>query len=356
MNKLSQLKNTLQAEGLDALLIAKPTNRRYLSGFTGTSGMLLITPEANLLLTDFRYKDQAVQQAPEFQIVIHSFPLVKTLQELVTKYEVKKLGLEKDFITIAVYQELHENLPGVDLVPVKDFCAELRYIKTPEEITYMKKAVEIADKAFLHIMDFIRVGLSEKEIALELEFFMRRLGSEKNAFDIIAASGVRSALPHGIATNKTIAPGELVTLDFGAVYNGYHSDMTRTVVMGEPDARQREIYDLVLRAQEEVYKVIRPGMKAREADAVARDIISKAGYGENFGHGLGHGVGLEIHEGPRLAPSDETILEPGMVVSVEPGIYLSGWGGVRIEDLVVITPDGCDILTKSPKNIFLMKK
>lgn len=345
------IKERFLEEGIDAIIISKPTNRRYLSGFTGTSGYLLLTAEENCLITDFRYLEQASIQAEHFSIFKQETHWYDTLKQLVNKYNLKKIGIEKDTITLALYEEYLTHLPGVDFIALADPCARERRIKNAEELKYLQKAVDIADQAFEHIFDILRVGLTEREVAFELEFYMRSIGSEKEAFETIVASGIRSALPHGVASTKVIQAGEFVTFDFGAVYQGYHSDMTRTVVMGTPNSKQKEIYELVLKAQEAVLTNLQPGMKCSQADALARDIIIEAGYGENFGHGLGHGVGLDIHEGPRLSPLDETILEPGMTVTVEPGVYIQGWSGVRIEDLVVITSRGCEILTKSPKNL-----
>lgn len=354
MEKTRALKEKLNSEGLDAYLISKPANRRYLSGFKGTSGLLIITREEDIFLTDFRYVEQARIQARGFNVIKHEVPLTSTLKSVFSERGIKFVGVEKDYLTLAVYDDFQKSIAGVEFVPVVCPCDYQRRIKTHQEIQLLKTAIEIADKAFLHIIDFIHVGQTEREAAFELEFFMKRLGSERNAFETIVASGDRSALPHGIASSKLINRGDFVTLDYGAVFEGYHSDMTRTVVMNSADTRQNEIYNLVLRAQQEVIKGVQPGMKANEVDSIARRIIAKAGYGDNFGHGLGHGVGLEIHEGPRLAPADETILEPGMVVSVEPGIYIPGWGGVRIEDLILITPAGCEVLTKSAKDLLVI--
>lgn len=354
MEKTRFLKEKLHEEGLDAYLIAKPANRRYLSGFTGSSGFLLISEEEDILLTDFRYVEQARREAPAFNVIQHGAPMTATLKKVLEERGIKYVGVEKDYLTLAAHDDLVRSIGGVGFVPATCPCEFVRRIKTPQEIQLLKTAIEIADKAFLHIIDFIREGQTEKETAFELEFFMKRLGSEGNAFETIIASGERSALPHGVASTKTINRGDLVTLDYGAIYQGYHSDMTRTVVIKEAGSREKEIYSLVRRAQEEVLAKIQPGMKANEADGIARKIIADAGYGDNFGHGLGHGVGLEIHEGPRLSPTDETILEPGMVVSVEPGIYLPGWGGVRIEDLILITPKGCEVLTKSTKDLLVI--
>lgn len=355
MEKKTQfLKNKLKSEGLDAYLISKPANRRYLSDFTGTSGILVITQDEDIFLTDFRYIEQAGLQTRGFNVIQHEVPMTDTLKKVLLERGVKYVGIEKDYLTVAAYHDLVQSIEEVDFLPVICPCLYQRRIKSEQEILLLKTAIEIADKAFLHIIDFIHVGQTEKEAAFELEFFMKRLGSECNAFETIIASGERSALPHGVASSKTINQGDLVTLDYGAVFQGYHSDMTRTVAIKNAHKRQAEVYELVKTAQEAAIKGIQPGMKAYEADSIAREIIKNAGFGDNFGHGLGHGVGLEIHEGPRLAPSDETVLEPGMVVSVEPGVYIPGWGGVRIEDLILITSNGCEVLTKSPKDLLVI--
>ncbi len=351
MPKLTQVKKWLHEKEVDAFLISKPEHCFYLSGFTGTSGCLVITNslEKNFLITDFRYQEQATEQAKGYDLVLWKETLFQTLGELFQQYGLKKVGIDQAEITLATYEKLKKNLVDVALFPLSDPCVALRKIKSIEELKLLKKAIEISDKAFLHILEFIHPGLTEKEIALELEFFMRRLGGTKMAFETIVASKNRAALPHGVASSRVVQTGDLVLMDFGTVYQGYHSDLTRTIVLGEPDALQEERYKLVLKAQEAVLQEIQPGMRACEADALARNIIAEAGYGKNFGHSLGHGVGLEIHESPSLSPRDATILEPGMVLTVEPGIYISGWGGIRIEDMVVITPGGCERLTKSPQ-------
>ncbi|MGI6533449.1 MAG: M24 family metallopeptidase [Peptococcia bacterium] len=351
LEHLAQFKAALQTQGLDAFLITDAVHCFYLSGFTGTNGWLLITAaqEQDYLVTDFRYQEQAAEQVTGLRIELQGASAVTTISELAQQCGLKTIGLDQEKVTLAVYAQLKEAMPQVTLLPSANPATEIRKRKNSQELQFIKKAVEIADKAFLHLLDYVRPGLSEKEIALELEFFMRRLGGTKNAFETIVASGERSALPHGVASNRILQDGDLVLLDFGTVYQGYHSDLTRTLYIGEPDGKAREIYQLVLRAQEAVLAQIQPGMKANELDAIARKMIAEAGYGAEFGHGLGHGVGLEIHEKPSLSPRDETVLEPGMVVTVEPGIYLPRWGGIRIEDMVVITPGGCEILTKSPK-------
>ena len=263
------------------------------------------------------------------------------------------LGFESRAISHEQFLRYVEVLE-VELQRTTDLIEGLRVIKEQEEIEKIRKAVEITDAAFAHILDFIKPGVTEREIALELEFYQKRMGGEKNAFDFIVASGQRSALPHGVASEKVIEKGDFVTLDFGVFYQGYCSDLTRTVVVGEPDEKQREVYELVLKAQLAVIENVKAGMSCKEVDEIARGIIGDAGYRENFGHGLGHGIGLEIHEGPRVSFTSETILQTGMVMTNEPGIYIPGWGGVRIEDDLLITEEGCEVLNKAPKELIIL--
>jgi Xaa-Pro aminopeptidase/Xaa-Pro dipeptidase len=249
-----------------------------------------------------------------------------------------------------MYTKLAESIPNLTLVPVQ--LDTLRMVKDANEVASIRKAVEIADQAFSQILTFIKPGMSEQAVAVELEYYMSKFGSEKTAFDTIMASGKRGALPHGRASQKIIEAGDFVTMDFGAVYQGYHSDITRTICMGAATERQRQIYDIVLQAQLAGVKATKPGKLGRDVDAVSRKVIEDAGFGEYFGHGLGHSLGLNIHEDPRLAPANtHTALMENMVVTVEPGIYLPDWGGVRIEDTVLINADGCQILTASTKQL-----
>jgi len=352
--KLTLLRDKMKTQNLDGFLVTNPYNRRYLSGFTGTSGNLLITATSAELITDFRYVEQAREQAPDFAIVRHERDILECVGEQVQKMNIKRLAFEQDDVTFAVYQKLSVLLEGVELVPVQGIIEELRLVKTAEEIKVLKEAAAVADKAFAHILNFIKPGVTERQVANELEFMMRSLGATSSSFDTIVASGPRSALPHGVATDKKIQSGELVTLDFGAYYQGYCSDITRTIAVGKPDPKLEEIYAIVLKAQLNGIQKIKPGMSGKEADALTRDIIGEAGYAQYFGHGTGHGIGLEIHEGPTLSPRGEKILQPGMVVTVEPGIYLPGVGGVRIEDDVVITEQGCEVITSSPKEFIIL--
>lgn len=352
MSRLTKLRTKMTSEKFDAFLCMRPENRRYLSGFTGSAGMLLITQDQAFLLTDFRYLEQAAAQAPEFQVVKIGNEPFKTLAELNQGIEV--LGFEGDFVTFEEYGKLEQNFARTRLVSRPELVNHLRSVKEPSEIELIREAVRIADDAFSEILQFISVGQTEAEIALHLEFSMRQAGASGPSFDFIAASGWRSAMPHGVASSKKVQQGEFLTLDYGAIYQGYCSDITRTVCLGEPDEKQRALYDTVLAANRAGIAAVRPGLTGKEVDAAARKLIEDAGYGEYFGHGLGHSVGLAIHEGPNLSPREERVLEPGMVVTVEPGIYLPDYGGVRIEDMVLVTEQGCEVLTKAPKDLIII--
>lgn len=353
MSKLEKLRAGLQAAGIDALLVTRPENRVYISGFKGSSAFIVVGMTGAYLLTDFRYVEQAKEQAPEFDVIQHTTPWSITLSEVLSSAGIKRLGFEKDYLTYGVYEELSGKL-STELVPVSGLVEKLRMTKAEDELQSMQKATQIAEAAFAEILPEIRVGKSELEIAFLLEMTMRKLGSERNAFPIISASGPRSCLPHGAPTERALQAGDFITLDFGAVVNGYCSDMTRTVILGEPGAKQREIYEIVLKAQLAAQEAVKPGVRGMDVDKAARDIISAAGYGEYFGHGLGHGVGLQVHEGPGAGSRSENVLEPGMVVTVEPGIYLPEWGGVRIEDMVVVTEDGYRNFNHSSKELIVL--
>lgn len=347
--RVTKLRDLLAAKGLQAMLVASPINRRYLTGFTGSAGYVLITPQHSYLLTDFRYMTQAPQQAAGFKVVEHAAKVTETLKELLASEGITSLGFEKNHVTYAVYSDYSEQLNPVSLVPAGGLVEELRMIKDQEEIQVMQRAADLADATFQHILGLVAPGKTEREIDLEMEMFMRKGGATCSSFDTIVASGERSALPHGVASSKVIQGNEFITFDFGALLDGYCSDLTRTIAVGSPDPKLKEIYDIVLEAQLTALNGIKPGMTGREADALARDVITKYGYGEYFGHSTGHGLGMEVHESPRLSKLSDDILKPGMVVTVEPGIYLPDLGGVRIEDDIVITETGIHILTSSSK-------
>lgn len=348
--KLRKIREKLLEKELDGILINSPYNRRYVTGFTGTAGAALITKDAAIFITDFRYSNQAQEQATDFTIIEHEQLLIDEIAKQVKKLQIKQLGFEADHTTFASY-ELYEEQLETKLLPVSGMIESLRQIKTAEELQVLQDAAKIADDAFEHILSFIKPGVKEIDIANELEFFMRRQGATSSSFDTIVASGWRSALPHGVASEKEIQNGELVTMDFGALYKGYCSDITRTVAVGEISDELKEIYDTVLAAQIAGVDQIKAGMTGKEADSLTRDIINDKGYGEYFGHSTGHGIGLEVHEGPSLSQRSDTKLEANMVVTVEPGIYIPKLGGCRIEDDIVITETGNKRLTNARKEL-----
>ncbi|MDP4096757.1 Xaa-Pro peptidase family protein [Paenibacillus sp. P96] len=349
MERVLKLRQAMEERNLHAMLVASPVNRRYLTGFTGSSGYVLITDTGSFLLTDFRYMTQASEEAKGFTVIEHAGQVMETVKELLQSERINELGFEQDHVTFGTHGTYTEQLESVKLVPVAGIIEKLRMIKDDGEIEVMQRAADLADAAFAHVLPFIKPGVTERELDLELEFFMRKHGATSSSFDTIVASGERSAMPHGRASGKVIQKDELITFDFGALLEGYCSDLTRTVATGNLQPQLKEIYDIVLEAQLHALEHIKAGMTGREADALARDIISKYGYGDQFGHSTGHGLGMEVHESTRLSKLSDDVLQPGMVVTVEPGIYLPGLGGVRIEDDIVITADGIRVLTKSSK-------
>lgn len=351
--KLAKLREALKENGLDALLVTNPYNRRYMTGFTGSAGVAIISAEDAVFITDFRYTEQAAKQVLDFRIVKHEKTIIEEVANQAKEMKIKTLGFEKDNVSFGTY-ELYNDKVDAELKAVSGIVEKLRMVKTADEIEILQQAAKIADDAFAHICTFIKPGVTELEVSNELEMFMRKQGATSSSFDTIVASGERGALPHGVATDKVIQSGELVTLDFGALYNGYISDITRTVAVGEPSEKMKEIYEVTLSAQELALEKIKAGMTGIEADAIARDYIKSKGYGDAFGHSTGHGIGLEVHEGPALSFRSETVLVPNMIVTVEPGIYLPGIGGVRIEDDIIITEDGNVRLTHSPKELIIL--
>ncbi len=330
------------------VLISSPANIFYFSGFTSEDCLLYISRTRLALLTDSRYTVQAKLEAVGFEVID------KDILGYLQGIPENTILFEEDYLTAGKKQNLESKLSPKELISGQSIISSLRRIKDSGEIEKIKASAALADEAFEHILGFIKPGIPEVDIAFELEFFMRKKGAKSLAFDTICASGTRSSMPHGVASDKKIANGDFVTLDFGCVLEGYCSDMTRTVVIGNPDERQKEIYNLVKKAQQTALDALCPKLACKDADKVARDIIDLGGYGKNFGHSLGHSVGIEIHEAPNLSPKSKDVLSVGNVVTVEPGIYIDGFGGVRIEDLVVITPDGIENMTKSPKELLII--
>ena len=350
-NRIKKIREIINDSEFDSLLIDSDVNRFYLTNFTGSAGRVLFTPENEYFISDFRYTEQAVNQTDGYKIVELNKDVVESINDILQRDGTEKLGFESKTVNYYQYGKYDEKFKDIELISTEDLVKDLRMIKEENEIEMIKKAIEISDKAYEHILDFIEPGMTEKEVALELEIFQKKLGGSKNAFDFIVASGKRSSMPHGVASDKVIKENELITLDFGTFYKGYCSDMTRTFVLGEANQKQKEIYNKVLEAQLAVIDKIKAGMSGVEADKIARDIIEDAGYGDNFGHGLGHGIGVEVHEGPTVSYKSEDVLKENSIVTDEPGIYIKDWGGVRIEDDLLITKDGCEVLNSSPKEL-----
>jgi Xaa-Pro aminopeptidase len=366
---LERTRAYLEGASVDALLIVRPENRRYVTGFSGSAGLAVVTPASALLAVDFRYYEQAGAQAPAFQVIRGGADPAAALAEALkggnpaaggasspaeeSRGGPARIGFEAEFLPYAQVERLRERLSPAVLVPLGD-VDRIRWIKDAGEIAAIARAAEIADAAFTRLLEALRPGVTEREAALELEIAVRRAGGERLAFDTVLASGPRGALPHGRATDRVMERGDLVTVDFGAVFDGYVSDCTRTVALGAADGRQREVYAAVLAAQARALEAVHPGTACRDVDAAGRAVLTVAGFGEAFGHAMGHGIGLDVHEGPPVSPRSEAILEPGMVVTIEPGVYVPGWGGVRIEDAVVVTDDGARILTQLPKELLVL--
>ena len=350
-DRLNTLREKLDGHEIDGILLTAPHSLRYITGFSGSNGCALVSRDAAVFITDFRYKTQAEEQVKGFERRVAKSELFKELAVVDWFQEKRRLGFESTHISVQQQQQLEELLPPTDLVPVKELIEQISTVKEEEEIDKIRRAVEISDAAFGEILDVLRPGVREVEVAAELEYRMRKMGSERVPFDAIVVSGARSALVHGEPGQKELQQGDLVTMDFGARVEGYCSDFTRTVVVGKADEWQREIYEVCHEAQQAAEEAAKAGMLAAELDGVARRIIAAAGYGDYFGHGLGHGLGLEVHEPPRLSPKGDLRLEPGMVATLEPGIYLPGKGGVRIEDVVVIRENGCEVLTGAKREL-----
>ncbi|MCA1595482.1 MAG: Xaa-Pro peptidase family protein [Chloroflexi bacterium] len=348
-DRLQNCRRVLAERKLDALLVTHVENVRYLTGFTGSSGRCLLTEDHSWFVTDGRYILQASDQVKGWDIRIERQGGTAETTALLKDLG-KPIAFEADHVSVSQLKKWQEDT-SAEFVPASGIVEGLRMIKDAGEIAIIKDAVEIVDRTFEYLLGIVKTGMTEREVALELDFHMRRLGADKEGFDSIVASGPHSAWPHAHPTDRKIAHGDFLKLDFGAYYQLYNSDITRTVVMGEPSARQREIYDTVLRGQLAALGAIRAGVVAKDVDAAARAPIEAAGYGDNFTHNLGHSLGRSVHDGPGFGKTAEHVLEAGMVLTVEPGIYVEGLGGVRIEDDVVVTETGCDILTRSTKEM-----
>ncbi len=346
--RVERVRLAMRDAGLPALLVTQRDNIGWVSGFTGSNAFVILTADQAIFATDSRYVEQAKEQCPAFDQRKLASSAPDEITGLLADLKAPRIGFEADHLTCRTYDLYRSSLPAhIELVPTSAIFEKLRMVKDSEEIRLIEEAVKLADYTFEHIKPFLKPGMVERDIMLEMEWFMRRQGADV-AFDTIVASGPRSALPHGRAADRVLQPGDLVTLDFGARLNGYCSDITRTVVLGQPTDEQRKVYGVVSNALEKAIEAIRPGAGGKEVDAIARDHITEAGYGDYFGHGLGHGLGRAVHDGPGFSIRSEITVAEGMVLTVEPGIYIPGWGGVRIEHDIVVERDGARILDQSP--------
>ncbi len=354
-DRLAKTRDLMVEKHIDGLLVLIEENRRYLSGFTGedhqfdeSAGALFITAEAQLLLTDSRFELQAQRESPMFETVIYRNALAKELATLVARYQIRRLGFESVRVSVNQHANFQKELDGqsVELIPCETLVETLRQIKSSDEIERTRKALALAEDVFRHVVKSLKPGMSEKSVAWSMEMGMRQAGADELSFPVIVAAGPNSALPHAIPSEREIKAGEPILFDWGARLNGYCSDTTRTIIIGPPDDMFRKVHHTVLEAQRKAIAAIKIGVSGKAVDAVARDHISQSGYEGKFGHGLGHGTGLAVHEAPRLSPLRDTLLENGMIVTVEPGIYLPEWGGVRIENQVVVSPDGPLVLNR----------
>jgi len=354
-SRISRLQSQLRERALDAVLVSHLPHVRYLAGFSGSAGVLLVTAEKAHFVTDFRYQEQIAQElVAEVKGIIDRAPYERMIADKLIEPGMT-VGFQESYISVALLDSMKMQLKKVKFERTGAMVSALTAIKTPEEIGHIKKAADIAAKVFKDVLTIAKPGVREDELAAEISYLGRKYGSEGDAFDIIVASGPRGALPHGRASKKKIRKGEMVTLDFGCIYNGFNSDMTRTFALGTPSDEARKIYQIVLEAEQKGVKSARAGMTAKALDDVCRDHIKAAGYDEEFGHSTGHGLGIEVHEAPAVSFRDQgTVLQENMVVTIEPGIYLPGRCGVRIEDDVVLTANGCKSLTTSPRELIIL--
>lgn len=353
ISRIEKVRENLNELSLDAFLVSHIPNIRYLSGFSGSSATIVIGKAKNYFVTDFRYKEQSAAEVKGFEIIISNTP-ADELKKIFDTETCMKVGFESGHVIFNTVENYRKTFGEIEFVPVLDSIEKLTMKKSPEEIEKIKKAIDITDKTFSKMLEFIKPGMTELEVSAEITYTQKKLGASKDSFDPIVASGWRGALPHGIASDKIIQKGEMVTLDFGCVYEGFCSDLTRTIAVGEPSEEMKNIYKIVLDAQLKAINAAKTGISSKALDSVARDFISNAGFGDKFGHGLGHGLGIEVHEMPGLNQRTNITLIESTVVTIEPGIYVEGLGGVRIEDDILISNSGCEILNKSSKELIII--
>ena len=353
-SRTAHLRTLFRERGLDALLVTSLPHVRYLSGFSGSNGICVITSSDAFFVTDIRYALQCREDVRGFRRLVTMVGLFEASSRHKLLAGCTTVGFESHHLSYAQYRSIRKLFPAISWKPVSDLIEQQTLVKDGEELACIQKAVDISDRVFGGILPIIRPGIREIEIAAEISYLHKSYGAERDAFDPIVASGERGALPHARAGVKKIRNGELVTLDFGCTVKGYASDLTRTIAVGRVSRKSREVYEVVLNAQEEAIRAARPGILARELDAVARKAISAAGYGKYFSHSLGHGLGIHIHEHPRISALSNELLQSGSVVTIEPGVYIPGFGGIRIEDDVVLLKKGCRVLTAAPKELMIV--
>ena len=359
MDRIAAVKSNFKSLGIDSLLVKNLSNIRYLSGFSGSAGALLLTKDKDYFISDFRYKTQSKMEVYDnFEIIIYKQNSYGYIGDLVKKnskkHDIRKIGFESNFLTVNDADSLRKEFPAVKFVGVNSLIEKYTSQKNEREIELTKKAVEITDRVFSKILTIIKPGMTENDISAEISFYHKKYGASGDSFDPIVASGERSAFPHARPKSKKIANNELVTLDFGCVVEGMKSDMTRTIAFGKIPSECKKIYNIVLEAQLRAIDAVRAGIAVKKLDSYARGYIKEKGYGDNFGHGLGHGLGYDIHEGPSINPRTNYKLLVNNIVTIEPGIYVEGLGGVRIEDDVIVKENGCEILNISPKELITL--
>lgn len=358
MNRIDRLLKQMEEKGLESLFLNNVQNIRYISGYTGEDSYILISPKGKWFITDYRYKEQAEEECKDFEVICRErqkVSLGQCLNTLLNDHGIKQMGFERNHITYGMIEDIKNDLKAIDALPTTGIVEKMRYIKDKEEIALTKKAAKIADKAFSQLMTTIKVGMTEAEAALELEYYMRQLGAEGVAFETILLAGARTSMPHGIPSEKVIEHGDFVTIDFGALYKGYRSDMTRTFIMGEASEEQIRLYNSVLTSQKIGVETVKAGITGKEPDDRVKEILVRDNYYEHAGKGLGHGIGLDLHEPPFLSQICQDTLEENCVITIEPGVYIPGFGGVRVEDTVIVTKDGCEIITHTPKELLIVK-
>ncbi|MGA3244530.1 MAG: Xaa-Pro peptidase family protein [Bacteroidota bacterium] len=352
--RLQEVRRQLTASRLDALLVSHIPHVRYLTGFSGSNGLCVITPQQQYFLTDRRYRDQSKAEIDGFDISVTQIGLIEEVGKLRLLKGASRIGFESVHTSVDSHSTMRKVFARSKLVPTKSVIENIAAVKDELEIECIKRAIRITERVFQKLLHLLKPGLTEQDVAADISYWHRRYGADGDAFEPIVASGVRGALPHGRASAKKIRRGEMVTLDLGCSLQGYHSDLTRTVAIGRPSPRARRIYQIVLDAQCKAIEAARPGIRASALDRVSRKAIDRRGFGKYFSHSLGHGLGIEIHEQLRLSAQSKETLKAGNVVTIEPGIYIPGFGGVRIEDDIVVRDDGCEVLTAAPKELIIL--